>query len=209
MKFKIIIVVIFLGLTQPFKSNAQIQESEFYKTAYNYLNDSIIKLNHVDAETLAKNCNECCVTGINLKFDSELHVANRFIKNDQGFPIGDFINKKYNFSKDCLRAIRLGTRECDLSNQVRDSLKTFWESYRMKDKKEISESLKDLISNKKDGFQVFFSDIYKGTLAAELKSFCLPYDEKMWQGSSTSFFFVFNKEGKIEEVYSGISIHYN
>ena len=209
MKFKIIIVLILIGLTQSFDSNAQIQESDLYKTAYNYLNDSIIKVNHADAKTFAKNCNECCVKGIKLKFDSELQVAFRFIKNNQGFPMSDLIDKKYNFSKDCLRAIRMGTRECELSNQVQDSLKTFWEAYKMKDDNEISESLKEFISNKKDGYQVFFSDIYKRTLAAELKGFCLPYDETIWMGSSTSFYFVFDEGGKIEEVYSGISIHYN
>ena len=79
----------------------------------------------------------------------------------------------------------------------------------MKDENKISESLKEFISNKKDGYQVFFSDIYKRTLAAELKGFCLPYDEGTWMGSSTSFYFVFNEEGNLEEVYSGISIHYN
>ena len=79
----------------------------------------------------------------------------------------------------------------------------------LKDDNEISESLKEFISNKKDGYQVFFSDIYKRTLAAELKGFCLPYDETIWMGSSTSFYFVFDEGGKIEEVYSGISIHYN
>ena len=209
MKFNIIIAIIFVGLTHSLDLNAQIQESDLYKTAYNYLSDSVIKVNHPEAKRFAKNCNECCVKGIKLKFDSELQVANRFIKNDEGFPIRDLIDKKYNFSKDCLRAIRMGIRDCELSNQVQDSLKTFWASYKTKTNDGISESLKEFISNKKDGYQVFFSDIYKRTLAAELKGFCLPYNETMWMGSSTSFYFVFDEEGKIEEVYSGISNHYN
>lgn len=79
----------------------------------------------------------------------------------------------------------------------------------MKNNSEIEKTLKEIISKRKDGHIVFFSDIYKKTLAAEVKSFCLPYDEFAWFGSSTSFYFIFNEQGEIEQVYSGITIHYN
>ena len=152
----------------------------------------------------------CCVKGgPKLKFDSELQVANRFIKNNSRFPHKDLIAKKYNFSKECLDALRMGIRDCELANEVMDSLDVFWESYKMKSKSEINEILKELISAKKDGFQVFFSDIYKNTIAAEIKTFCVPYNRQMWMGSSVSFFFIFNDKGEIDEIYSGITVHYN
>ena len=112
MKSRIIVWLILVGFIQPFVSNAQIQESDFYRAAYNYLNDSIIKVNYPDAKAFEENCSECCVKGLKIKFDSKLQVANKFIKNNRGFPISDLIQKKYDFSKDCLRAIRMGTREC-------------------------------------------------------------------------------------------------
>ncbi|KXX67453.1 hypothetical protein [Flammeovirga sp. SJP92] len=70
--------------------------------------------------------------------------------------------------------------------------------------------VKHLPSNRKDGYQVFFSDIFNNTLSAEVKSFCLPYDHDLnsWKGSSTFFFFVFDHQGKIKEVYSGETVHY-
>ena len=199
------------GFVLQFPSFGQIQldENELYQTAYNYLNDSIIKSNYVDVKTLAKNCSSCCVKGKKLKFIPDLQVACRFIENNRGFPIGDLVAKKYDFSSDCLHALRMGTRECQLANQVRDSLESFWLSYEMKPDNEIAKSLGELISNRKDGYQVFFSDIYKNTLAAEVKSFCLPYDEIMWMGSSTMFFFIFDVKGKIADIYSGRTIHYN
>ena len=90
-----------------------------------------------------------------------------------------------------------------------DSLNIFWKDYVPKDTKEMVILLNDLISDKKYGYQVFFSDVYKNTIAAEIKSFCAPYDLTAWQGSSTSYFFVFNSEGKIAAIYSGRTIHYN
>lgn len=121
----------------------------------------------------------------------------------------DLVDKKYKFSNDCLRALRMGTQDCEISNQVQDSLRIFWSEYKMKDTNEISNALKGLLSDKKDGYQVFFSDIYRNTLAAELMDFCLPYNETTWMGHSTSFYFGFNEKGDIKEVFSGVSIHYN
>lgn len=79
----------------------------------------------------------------------------------------------------------------------------------MKENSEISQSIDELPSTKKDGYQVFFSDVYENTLAAELKSFCVPYDKGGWQGGSNIYFFVFNDLGDILDVYSGETIHYD
>jgi len=190
-------------------SFAQVQKADLYKKAYKYLNDSILKNDYPSASILAKNCNECCVTGKTMNFKANLQVAKKFIENNHGFPYNDFAIKKYNFSDDCLRSWRLGIRDCELGNYVLDSLDRFWENYEMKKDGEIIEYLKDLPSDSKDGYQVFFSDIYENTIAAELKSFCLPYDETIWMGSSTSFYFIFNDLGEIEDIYSGTTIHYN
>ncbi|MFT7035916.1 MAG: hypothetical protein ACJA2S_004440 [Cyclobacteriaceae bacterium] len=83
----------------------------------------------------------------------------------------------------------MGIRECKFANRVEDSLTLFWEGYEMKDHNQIFQQVKPLTSNKEDGYQVFFSDIYKRTLAAELKSFCSPYKKYYWQGSSTIYYF--------------------
>ena len=202
-------MLLLIWINQSIDSIAQIREIDLYQTAYDYLNDSIVKLKYEDINEFSKNCKECCVKGIDLKFDPNLQVASRFIENNYGFPLKDLVGKKYNFSSDCLRAIRMGTRDCASANRVQDSLEVFWSKYKMKNRNKISQSLKGLVSDKKDGYQVFFSDIYKNTLAAELKEFCSPYDQSMWMGSSTSFYFVFNDKGEIKEVFSGVSIIYN
>jgi hypothetical protein len=207
MKFKFLFVILlFIGFLG---SNAQSRENILYEKAYHFLNDSIVKIKFDKPQTFAENCNECCVKGTKLKFESELQVANKFIENYHGFPFSDLIKKKYSLSEECIQAIRIGSEQCKLANQVQDSLKIFWSSYKMQHEMEISKALKNLISTKKDGYQVFFSDIYQNTLAAELMSFCTPFDKTVWMGNSTSFFFIFNDEGNIEQVYSGITINYN
>jgi hypothetical protein len=207
MKYWIITILILLGLIKSLEAKAQISELELYKSAYNYLNDSIIKVNYADVKAFAKNCNECCVKGIKLRFKSKLQVANKFIENDRGFPLCDLLKKKYRTTESCVYL--LGSGESELTNHVQDSLRVFWGPYKMKENSEISKSIKKLISKKKDGYQVFFSDIFQNTLAAEIKGFCLPYDETIWMGSSTSFYFIFDEMGNIQEIYSGKEIHYN
>lgn len=177
-----------------------------YRKAYDYLNDSIIKVKYEDDKSLRISCKQY-VRGAKLKFDNDLQVASKFIKNDRGFPLCDLLKSKYNVTESCVYAI--GSGEFKLTKQVQDSLKMFWRDYQIKNNSEIEMPLKEIMSKRKDGHVVFFSDIYKNTLAAEVKSFCLPYDEVTWFGSSTSFYFIFNQQGEIEQVYSGITIHYN
>ncbi|GEM_PF-3021012 len=203
------IAFIFVSTFYSLNCFSQIQEADFYEKAYIYLNDSILKNDFTTASKLAQACNECCLTGIALKFKPELQVANKFIQNNHGFPYNDFAIKKYDLSDDCLRSLRMGVRDCELANQVLDSLDRFWLDYKMKSDDEIRFALENLLSDTKDGYQVFFSDIYRSTLAAELKEFCLPFDEGMWMGASTLFFFVFDENGEIKQVYSGRTIYYN
>ena len=207
MKNKIFTIVIFIILINTFESEGQINDFDLYKTAYNYLNDSVIKVNYDNAKTFAKTCNDCCVKGTKLRFDSDLQIANKFIENHRGFPLCDLLQKRYRISESCVYA--LGSGEFELTNHVQDSLDVFWTGYKMKTRTEITKTITKLLSKKKDGYQVFFSDVYKNTLAAEVKGFCLPFDSMMWMGSSTSFYFIFNDDGQIEQVYSGVSIHYN
>src|SRR5688572_6097855 len=204
MSFKLMIILLVTGTVESF---GQVEEIKFYQTAYNYLSDSVVKKNYPDVKTLAKNCIECCIKGAEVEFDFKLQVSEKFIRNDRGFPMCDLLKRKYQMNESC--AVALGSGTVELTKQVQDSLKIFWKNYKMKQKSDLLKILKDMVSNKKDGYQVFFSDVHKNTLAAELKSFCLPYDEAIWFGSSTSFFFIFNQDGEIEEVYSGETIHYN
>ena len=189
--------------------SAHLDEKDLYRKAYNHLNDSIVKITHVGPKTLAANCSECCVKGVELNFSPELQVAPKFIANNYGFPIIDLAEKKYGLSENCLQSLRMNTRKCEKANKVLDSLDFFWKDYKMNDKTNISKSLERLISSRKDGYLVFFSDVYRNTLAAEVGEFCLPYDKSVWQGSSTIYYFVFSVDGTIEEIYSGATIHYN
>jgi hypothetical protein len=207
MNYKIIWLLISLLVLSSFDVKAQIEEIELYKAAYNYLSDSIIKKSYPNVNDFARGCNECCVKGIKLKFHSKLQVADKFIENNRGFPLCDVLKKKYGVTESCVYL--LGSGKSKLADQVQDSLELYWESYKMKRKLEIATSIKKLLSKRKDGYQVFFSDVFQNTIAAEIKGFCLPYDETMWMGSSTSFYFVFDELGNIREVYSGIVIHYN
>ncbi|MEQ9423352.1 MAG: hypothetical protein RJQ09_02960 [Cyclobacteriaceae bacterium] len=184
----------------------QAKESDMYRSAYTYLNDLVIKTSYVDAKKLKRNCRQHLKV-LKLKFDDELKVASRFIKNDSGFPYCDFIKKKYSIEESC--AYALGSGEFELFEYIKDSLETFWDNYEIKENEKIAESLNGLISETKNGHIVFFSDIYKNSLAAEIKSFCQPYDEVPWFGSSTSFFFIFDDNGKIKELYSETVWHYN
>lgn len=196
----------FITLTFSSLLFGQVNERDMYQLAYNYLNDSIIQSNFGDAKSLRNDCKRT-VKGVRLRFEDDLQVANKFIRNDWGFPLCDLLKQKYKITESCVHA--LGSGRFELTNQVRDSLDNFWTNYEMKSQIEIMNSLDGLISARKDGFQVFFSDVYNNTIAAEFKAFCLPYDEIAWFGSSTSYFFIFNEQGEIEQVYSGTSMHYN
>ncbi len=189
--------------------SAQVSDIEMYQKAYNYLNDSVLKVEYQVIDSFTRNCNAHIIGGKKHKYDSELQVANKFIEIHRGFPMSDFVKQNYNLDKDCWQALRMGTHQCELVNHITDSLDVAWSAYHMKEKASITEILKPLLSEKKDGFQVFFSDIYKNTLVAELKAFCNNYDETEWYGSSTIFYFVFNSLGEIERVYSEEVIHYN
>ncbi|MBB3699582.1 hypothetical protein KMW28_24355 [Flammeovirga yaeyamensis] len=210
-----IILFILLGLFHMNKAKGQVKNSDFYVKAYNYLNDSIIKTD--DIKNLVIGCEglvyKLKANGkskkVKLKFNNNLQVAEKYNNHKKGFPLEDYVRKKYNLSDECIKALRLGTRTCSEVNNIKDSLFIFWEDYSMKSEKEIRSLLSELPSDRKDGYQVFFSDIFKNTLSAELKSFCTPYDSSTWQGSSTFFFFVFDEKGIIKEVYSGKTIHYN
>lgn len=204
MDFKLFVTLVFAFICC--FSFGQTHESKMYLTAYAYLNDSIISVKYGTAKDLRDDCRQT-VKGQNLRFSNRLQVANRFIENDWGFPLCDLLKKKYKVTESCVYALRSG--QFELTKYVEDSLRIFWDFYEMKSKSSIMGSLEGIISERKDGFVVFFSDIYKNTLAAEIKSFCLPYDTMPWFGSSTSFFFVFNEDGEVDEVYSGVSIHYN
>jgi hypothetical protein len=208
---KIITLFFYLFLTLSIESFAQIDEKELYKKAYNYLNDSIVKLKHPSIKDEIANIDGCSfyAKGYEFNFDSELQVANRFIENNLGFPYTNFMIKKYKLSKKCIKALKNGKVKCELINRVKDSLALFWKEYKMKDTSEISKLVKDLKSLRKDGYQVFFSDIYKNALLAEVKSFCFPYDKGIWLGMSTFFYLIFSDKGEIEEIYYGKTIAYN
>ncbi len=177
-----------------------------YATAYNYLNKSTKSIGLGTNKELTDNCNQI-IKGAKLEFKKELQVASKFIENYRGFPICDFLKRRYKMTENCVYA--LGSGKFELAEHVQDSLELFWKNYQMKTNSKITETMEGLISEEKAGFIVFFSDIYKNTLAAEVKSFCLPYDRTTWQGSSISFYFIFNDTGDILEVYSGVSIHYD
>ncbi|MCB0497178.1 MAG: hypothetical protein KDC79_13645 [Cyclobacteriaceae bacterium] len=183
-----------------------VREEKLYVVAYKYLEDSIIGDNRDFKNSLVKDCGGT-VDGYQHEYDSKLHVADKFIANSRGFPLCDLLKRKYKIQESCTYA--LGSGRFELTKNVEDSLTTFWNDYKMKSKDQIRKPIENLISEKKIGYQVFFSDVYKNTIAAEIMVFCAPYDETMWLGSSTSFYFVFNEKGEIKEVYSGISIHYN
>ncbi|BDD05580.1 hypothetical protein [Aureibacter tunicatorum] len=211
------ILLFLINVTISISVKGQTKEADLYKAAYDYLNDSIVKSKFVDAKTLAKNCSYRSITikangkqvNTKFKFNSELQVAYEFNDHRRGFPIENFIKSKLTLSKDCLTALRMNTRTCDEVNYLSDSLETFWQDYEMKSYEKIKESLKNLPSKRKDGFQVFFSDIYKNTLSAEIDGFCAPYDKVKRVGAPLFFFFVFNDQGEIIEVYSGKTMHYN
>ena len=194
--------ILSLLLLITFNAYVQINEVELYRKAYNYLQEKVA----IDAKTFNKNC-ERIVKGAKVKIQPNLQVASKFIDNNRGFPLCDLLKKKYKITESCVYAI--GSGEFELTTHVQDSLQQFWKNYDSNKKIQLNNLLTDMISKNKDGFQVFFSDIYENTLAAEVKSFCIPYDEDYWYGSSTSYFFVFNDESELIEVYSGITIHYN
>ena len=188
--------------------SSQVEEKDLYLLAYDYLNDSTVEGRSFDEKAFRKDCSKYYrVRGRRLKYEADLQVAGRFIQNNRGFPLCDLLKRNYKVEVSCPYAI--GSGKFPLLNQVQDSLKVFWAEYEMKSDNEISEVLGELISEKKDGLVVFFSDIYKNTLMAEVMPFCQPYERDRWMGHSNSYYFIFNDNGEIEEVYSGVVIHYN
>jgi len=187
---------------------AQVSNAELYQAAYSYLNDSVLHLDGKRLDVFYDNCSRI-VVGAKQHFEPYLQVATRRINHYRGFPISDFVIKKYGLTGECLAAIRMGIRTCDLANHIQDSLAAWWEEYVPGQNGDIQVDFAGLPSKSKMGHQVFFSDIYKNSLMAELDSFCSPYDQGSRYGAPTFFFFVFNSEGEIQEVYSGKTIHYN
>jgi hypothetical protein len=174
---------------------AQPSPDKLYREALRYLDKSVIR----DPNFIGQ-CKACCTNMLRKDLDDDLHVAGRFVPNNQHLPLCDLVKRKYQVT-DC-QAVKNGNSA--IVRHVQDSLATFWEGYQMQPQGALSDVLSDLISPYKDGYVVFFSDIYKNTLAAEVKAFCVPYDKKPWTGGSISFYFVFNESGNLEEIYSGV-----
>ena len=185
-----------------FSAVGQKNEIELYRKAYSYLERTV----EIDVKTFRQNC-ELSIVNKKIKIQPKLQVASKFITNDRGFPLCDLLQKKYKVTESCVYAI--GSGKFEITKQVQDSLQTFWKNYDSKKLQQMDKILDPMISSEKIGYQVFFSDIYENTIAAEVKSFCSPYDKFPWYGSSISYYFVFDDNDEIIEIYSGISIHYN
>ena len=203
---KILLMRILLIITFIFVSNSslfgQTSKLEFYKKSYDYLQKEI----KIDTKAFQDDCKQV-VAGAKVKIKPKLQVASKFNGISRGFPLCDLLQKKYKIQESCVYA--LGSGEFRLTYHVEDSLKNFWKDYKPEDPKELQKIIGPLISTRKNGYQIFFSDVYKNTLAAEVKSFCLDYDQFMWFGGSTFYYFVFNENKEIIEVYFGETINYN
>lgn len=198
------LLLYFLFLISATHAFGQTDTLSIYRQAYNYLNDSIVKKQLADPERFSSDC-EALIKGYKVTISPDLQVADKFIEHGHGFPICDFVKQKYNYKGSCGAFV---VHDSGFRNQVQDSLQNYYKDYTFNEEK-VKKTLRGFIANKENGYQVFFSDYYKNALAAELKSFCRSYKEGYWQGSSTSFYFIFDDNGKLIEVYSGRVIHYN
>lgn len=191
------------------KVSAQNKETEYYRSAIEYLNDYVYS-KKVDNSIFEKNCLARTKGLTKLDVPSGIQIAERFIRNDHAFPLEAMVNVKYNISKDCLRDLRMRIYNCPVNLQIKDSLNHFWSDYRPKSFHEMKSTLSSLVNFGESGYVVFFSDLHKNGLAAELMSFCTSYKSNTtWQGASTIFYFVFDDQGNVEEVYSGKGVSYN
>jgi hypothetical protein len=172
-----------------------------YRAALRYLDKSVVR----DPNFISQ-CKECCTNALRAGLNDDLHVADRFVPNNQHLPLCDFLERKYQMPGNCQTIMRGSSASV---GRVQDSLNVFWADYQMQSQDTIAAALADIISPLKDGYQIFFSDIYKNTLAAEVKAFCVPYDRKPWTGGSVSFYFVFNEHGDLQEIYSGVTARYD
>jgi hypothetical protein len=188
---------------------AQKNELGLYRKAYQYINDSIVQPKNINDEELHIFCSKY-IEGVKLNYQVGPHVANVVIQNGRGLPFEDIFRKNYSYEIDCcIRNLRLGGKDCPVVNQYTDSLTQFWSGYQIISKDSILNTIQPLISTQRNGFIIFFSDVYKNTLSAELQLLCKGYGNVPGgQGSPLSIFFIFNYEGEISEVYSGHSIHY-
>lgn len=154
MNLKRLIILVFLVITIP--AIGQADEACMYGAAYDYLNDSIIEVNYPNAKILRSTCKKY-VKGVKLKFDDELQVASRFIRNDWGFPFCDLLKSKYNVLVSCVYAI--GSGDFKLTEHIQDSLSVFWKDYEMKSQSEIEDALGVWCQNVKTdilySFQIF------------------------------------------------------
>lgn len=200
-KHLILFTLLFISASQVY---GQTDTLSLYRQAYQYLNDSIVKKKFAAPKKFESDCNSL-IKGKKVRISPDLQVAHQFIKHGWGFPICEFVQEKYNYNGHC------GTfsiHEYELKNHVLDSLKNYYKDYTFNEEI-VRKTLRGFTGKKENGHQVFFSDYYKNALTAEMMTFCQSYKTEGWWGASTSFYFIFDDNNKLIEVYSGQVIHYN
>lgn len=170
------------------------QTLEYYKTAYNYLNDSLA----IDSEQLSKYCQTLDSLS---RFPPSLVVTPKLRKIEKGFPYCEYL-RKHDSNINCAKLFGEG-----IPNERLDSINHFFSEYKHAQSEEYLNFINANFPVGYLGYTVTFSPIYKNTLTAELFIKCYTADIKM--GGAFVYFFVFTNMGQISNIYYEESIHYN
>jgi hypothetical protein len=139
---------------------------------------------------------------LDLKDKPKLYISSSFRENSPYPCLCDILKKRYKIKETCTVEIGL---DRPTSTKASDSIKLAYTKYSPNKVRRLP--FKHVISGRKKGIAITFSDVYQNSLTAEVFGF--HYDNQdMLMGKSLIFYFTFKSSGEIESVFLG-ETHYN
>jgi hypothetical protein len=162
---------------------------------------SIRYLEHqYDNEYFARFDKDCSIAADRSK--KRIMISNKRIDIKIWDVFCDVIKKKYVFHESCGKMLAKDSEEI---KTVKDSISTVIKDYHMSLSSNNShEVIKNDYSNqlaRNSGVVFYFSAIHNRSLSVEIKTGCS--ESFLEQGASAIYFFIFNEDDSIKEVYTG------
>lgn len=180
----------------------QSNNKEKYDAALRYIQNNQRTINYCNlASEYAKSCLDSS-SGKEMSFSAcndsiKIKVSNEAINFGLGSCICSYIKNNWKINKNCNEIVGLNHA---ITRHVRDSI-----SKKYKELKCDSNASFDFSNNEfEPGLYTFFSNICNNHLLSEVIYICGRKDGKMFKhGKAITFYFVFDNEGQIEDVYFG------
>jgi hypothetical protein len=132
--------------------------------------------------------------------ENEVFVSVIKVANTPFLVLCSILKQDYSLEESCSKVIGL---DYPLVEHVRDSINSVYQTYHLDEDDMVLKT--PSLEVRDEGFLIFFSDVFKNTVYAELRYICDPKQRRVdWRGESIIFYFVFDEQINITKVLRGI-----